>query len=483
MPETAAAARQKPRARRDLTQGPISRTLLLFSLPVLGSSVLQSLNGSINALWVGRLLGEEALTATANATLILLFLLVLLFGVGMAGTILVGQAIGAQDLPRAKKVVGTVAGFFLVISLAIAIGGFIGSEQLVRWMGTPETARPMAEEYLRVIFLSVPILYVFAFLIMAQRGAGDAKTPFFFMSLATFLDIALNPLLITGLGPFPRMGIAGAATAMLLAQGTGMAAMVAWLYWRKADLRLTRSELHYLKPDGALLRTIVFKGLPMGAQSAVNTLSAIMMMTMINAYGTESAAAYAVATQIWYYVQTPAMAIAVSVSAIAAQNVGARQWDRVERSARSGVLINMLLTGSVVALIYVFDPLIVELFLPGRPDAIALAEHINTIAGWSFILFGVTLVLFGVVRSTGAVMAPLVILLISLFGVRIGFAKLLEPSWGQDAIWWSFPVSMAVSASLSFAYYRWGGWRKARMGAPAREVEDAPTALAAGESP
>ena len=99
-----------------------------------------------------------------------------------------------------------------------------------------------------------------------------------------------------------------------MAQGTGMIAMLVWLYWRKADLRLTRGQFHYLRPDAALLRTVIAKGLPMGAQSAVNTSSAIVMMTMINAYGTGPAAAYAVATQIWYYVQIPAMAIAMSVS-------------------------------------------------------------------------------------------------------------------------------------------------------------------------
>ncbi len=458
----------------DLTQGPIARTLLMFSLPVLGSSVLQSLNGSINAIWVGRLLGPEALTATANATLILLLLLGTMFGVGMAATIMVGQAMGAKDLPHAKKVVGTTASFFVGISLVLAIGGFTASEQLMRWMGTPEEARPLAEAYLRVVFLSMPFMCFFAFLVMVQRGAGDARTPFWFMTLATLLDVVLNPLLISGLGPFPRMGIAGSATSMLLSQAIGMTALLVYLYWRKADLRLAGSELHYLKPDVALLRTVVFKGLPMGAQMLVISSSALVMMSMINTYGAETTSAYAVAVQLWTYVQMPAMAIGAAVSAMAAQNVGAGKWDRVEQSAYAGVLINVALTGSLVVLLHLLDPLIVELFLPGRPNTIAIAEHINTIAAWSFVLFGVTFVLFGVVRSTGAVMPPLVVLFISLFVVRIGFAKLLEPSWGQDAIWWSFPVSMAVSVSLAIAYYRFGGWRTARMGPPAREVEDAP---------
>jgi putative MATE family efflux protein len=450
----------------DLTEGPIARTLLLFSLPVLGSSMLQSLNGSINAIWVGRLLGVDALTATSNTTVILLLLLGVMFGLGMAATILVGQAIGAKDLPRAKRIVGTGTVFFLAISLAMAVVGFATSEQLLSWMGTPDEARFLAEDYLRVVFLSMPFLYFFTFLVMVQRGAGDAKTPFYFMTFATLLDIALNPILITGVGPFPRMGIAGSATSLLLSQGLGMTAMLAYIYLRKADLRITRGELHYLRPSGALMRTIVFKGLPMGAQMLVISSSGLVMMSLINAYGSETAAAYGVALQLWTYVQMPAMAIGAAASAMAAQNVGAGKWDRVERSALSGVLINVVLTGSLVALLYLADPFLVSLFLPNQPNAIAIAEHINNIAGASFILFGVTFVLFGVVRATGAVTPPLVILLISLFGVRIGFATSLEPSWGQDAIWWSFPISMAVSLTLALAYYRWGGWRTARMAAP-----------------
>jgi putative MATE family efflux protein len=473
MPEPAAAEERKPHARMDLTQGPIARTLLVFSLPVLGTSVLQSLNGSINTIWVGRLLGPEALTATINATIILLFLLGVMFGVGMASTILVGQAIGAKDLKRAKQAVGTGASFFVLASIALAIGGFAAAEHILSWMGTPPESRALSEEYLRIIFLSMPFMCFFAFMVMVQRGAGDARTPFLFTTLATILDLAFNPLLISGIGPFPQLGIAGAGMSLLLSQAIGATAMLAYLYWRKADLTLTGAELRYLKPDGALLRAMVFKGLPMGAQMLVISLSAIVMMSMINAYGAETAAAYGVAFQLWTYVQMPAMAIGAAVSSMAAQSVGARKWDRVEHTAQSGILINVLLTGSLVVLLYLLDPYIVGVFLPGQTGAIALAEHINSIAGWSFILFGVTFVLFGVVRSTGAVTAPLIILAISLFGVRIAFATLLQPVWGQDAIWWSFPVSMAVSASLALAYYRWGGWRKARMAPPVREA-DAP---------
>src|SRR5262249_17891705 len=197
-----------------------------------------------------------------------------------------------------------------------------------------------------------PFMYFFAFMVMAQRGAGDAKTPFLFMTLATLLDLTFNPLLIAGIGPFPRLGIEGAATSLLLSQGIGMSAMLAYLYWRKADLRLTRSDLHYLKPDRALLWTTVIKGLPMGAQMLVISSSGLVLMSMINAHGVATAAAYAVATQIWIYVQMPAMAISAGVSSMVAQNVGAKKWDRVERSAHAGILISVALTAASLALIY-----------------------------------------------------------------------------------------------------------------------------------
>lgn len=345
----------------------------------------------------------------------------------------------------------------------LAIAGFAASEGILVLMGTPAESRALAEDYLRMVFLSTPFMCFFAFMVMAQRGAGDARTPFYFTTLATILDLIFNPLLISGIGPFPRLGIAGSGLSLLLSQAIGMSAMLAYLYWRKSELALAGSELRFLRPNAELLRTMVGKGLPMGAQMLVISLSAIVMMSMINAYGAETAAAYGVAYQLWTYVQMPAMAIGAAASAMAAQSVGAQKWERVEHTAIAGIAINVLLTGSLVALLYLADPYVARLFLPGQPNAVAAAEHINTIAGWSFILFGVTFVLFGVVRSTGAVTPPLIILVVSLIGVRIGVAQMLEPFWGQDAIWWSFPISMAVSATLALAYYRWGGWRKARM--------------------
>jgi len=143
------ASTTEPPAKPGLTEGAVGKTLLVFSLPILGSNVLQSLNGSVNSIWVGRYLGSAALTATSNANTIMFFLIGMVFGVGMAASILVGQSIGAQDTDHAKRVAGTSASFFVLVSILISIAGFLLSPQLLHWMRTPADALPFAVAYLR----------------------------------------------------------------------------------------------------------------------------------------------------------------------------------------------------------------------------------------------------------------------------------------------------------------------------------------------
>lgn len=446
-----------------LTEGPIASTLLMFSLPILGANVLQSLNASINAIWIGHFLGEAALTAVSNANLILFFLLGVVFGISMANTILVGQAVGAKDIAQAKRVVGTSAGFFVVLSMTVAILGYVFTAKILDAMGTPADAQPFAIAYLHVIFIALPSMYFYSFLMMTLRGAGDSHTPFYFMLMSVALDIALNPLLIFGLGPIPALGIAGSALATLIAQTAALLGLIAYLYRRKHFLGLYRGELRYLKPDLTLLRALVVKGLPMGLQMVVISSSALVMISLVNAYGSQTTAAYGAASQLWTYIQMPSLAVGAAVSSMAAQNVGAQRWDRISRITVVGVSYNFLLTGALVAVVYLFNRGALGIFLPGDGVAIGIAQHLNAIVVWSFLFFGLSFVLFGVVRATGAVMPPLIILAVALWFVRVPFAWLLRDHLGADAVWWSFPLGSLVAVALAAAYYRWGDWRHASM--------------------
>ena len=453
----------KTKQTRSLTEGPIGTSLLMFALPILAGNIAQSLNGSVNAIWVGKFLGEAALTATANAINIMFFLIGSVFGIGMAATILIGQSIGAKDLPQARRVMGTSATFFISLSAVIAVLGWFLSHRLLLAMGTPAESLPMADAYLKVIFLAMPLLYAFAFITAALRGAGDARTPFRFLLLAVLMDIAFNPLLIFGVGPFPELGIAGAAWATFFSQGLALAGLMLYLRNKRHMLWLGRKDIGLLKIDTVILKALVVKGVPMGLQMILISLAMIMMISMVNGYGVETASAYGAAMQLWTYVQMPAMAIGAACSTMAAQNVGAGLWPRVEATARTGVLFNFLLTGALIAPIILFDRSTLALFLPAASEALEIGRHLNHIAVWSFLFFGVNFVLSGVVRSTGAVLPPLLILAIGMWGIRVPFALWLQPRFGADAIWWSFPISALCSMLMIMAYYRWGNWRNASI--------------------
>ncbi|MEA9709703.1 MATE family efflux transporter [Xanthomonas campestris] len=446
-----------------LTEGPIGKNLLLFALPILAGNIAQSLNGSINAIWIGRYLGEAALTAAANANSIMFFLIGSVFGIGMAATILIGQAMGARDIAQARKVMGTSATFFGGLSALIAVAGWWLAPHLLAAMGTPPASLALAEDYLRVIFVAMPTIYLFAFLSAALRGTGDARTPFRFLLLSVVLDIVFNPLLIFGVGPFPQLGIAGAAWATVLAQSVALMGLLLYLRSRGHVLWLGRRDLGLFRIDAAILRALVGKGVPMGLQMVLISLAMIAMLTLVNGFGTDTAAAYGAALQLWNYVQMPAMALGAACSTMAAQNVGAGLWARVDATARTGVAANFLMTGLLITPLILFDRWTLALFLPSDSPALEIARHLNHISIWSFLLFGVTFVVSGVVRATGAVIPPLLILAFALWGVRVPLANLLLPHLGADAVWWSFPISSACSMLLSLAYYRWGGWRKARM--------------------
>jgi putative MATE family efflux protein len=274
------------------------------------------------------------------------------------------------------------------------------------------------------------------------------------------------------------MGIAGSATATLIAQVASLAAMLRHIYRRGNPLTLRRGELRLLRPDPGILRTLVVKGVPMGLQMIVLSSSMVMLFAVVNPFGSATAAAFAAAMQLWNYVQMPALALSGAVSSMAAQNIGAGLWERVRQIARTGVGFNFLMTGIPVVLLYLLNHHAVGLFLPANSPSLDIAVHLNQIILWSFVMFGVSMVLSGVVRAAGAVIAPLLFLFVSLWVIRVPLSFWAAEHYGSDGIWWSFALSAFLSMMMTVAYYLHGGWKRARM---TRSAAPVPAAVTGGE--
>lgn len=465
-----------PAHQRDLTVGPVARTLFLFALPSLGVNILQSLNNSVNSIWIGQFLGEEALAASANAGLIMFLMFSALFGFSMATTILIGQNMGRRDVESVRRVMGTATGVFFVSGAVIAVFGWIFAPNLLRLMATPEGAYPLALAYLRVMFLSMPTSFVMVLISSSLRGVGDSVTPFWNTVLNVGLDIVLNPVFILGFGPVPAMGIAGSALATLIASIISLALLIRKVYAKDLTIRLRGAELKWIRPDARFLKPIARMGLPMGLSMIIMSGSAVVMIGLVNREGVDTTAAFGVMNQLWSYVQMPAVAVGSAVSAMVAQNIGANNWARVDRAVWSGIVINLIMSGILVLLTTVFATPLLGLFLPEGSPAIAIAIHINHVIGWSFILMGISVVVTFAVRANGAVLAPLLILIFSAIVVRFSVGYGLHDRFGADAIWGAFIATSIVSCLLSISYYLHGSWRKAKAMSFAPPTETAPAA-------
>ncbi len=446
----------------DLTQGPILKTLIAFSIPMLIGNVIQTLNGSINAIWVGRLLGEDALAATTNANGVMFLLFAGVFGLGMATTVRVGQHFGARNIAAARRTFGSGLGFCVIFAAVIGMAGWLVAPALLRALATPPGSFDLALTYLRVVFVTMPFGTLSMMLGMGLRGGGETRAPLHAMMLTVILDIAFNPVLIRGLGPIPAMGVAGSAISSGLANLAGVLLLVNSIYRQDLPLRLRGSELGFMLPSRAELSYIVLKGLPMSGGMLLVSSAMLVMVGLVNREGVDATAAYGASMQLWNYLQMPAFAISSAVSAMVAQNIGAGQHERVSEITRAGMWTNLALSGVLAALIVLFAHPLLALFLGGNSPALPIARHIQYICTWSYIIMGASMILGGTMRAYGVVILPTIIQAVALYPVRLGFYFGTYGALEQDALWWSFPVASSVSALLTGLVYFRGSWRHRR---------------------
>lgn len=446
-------------------EGPITPTLLRFALPLLATNLLHAVASTWAAVWVGQVLGAHALPAVATASVLLFMLMGAVMGMGTAAGVAIGQSLGAGDLGAVKRVAGCALAFVVGFSLVVAAAGWALAPLLIDALGTPPEARGHAVVHLRFTCLSMPAIFSYLVLVMLLRGSGDARTPFRFTLVWIGLSLLLVPALLTGLGGLlPGMGIAGVGVANLLAAATALAALLAHVYRRRLPIALRGEDLRHLRPERALLGLLLRRGVPVALESVVTQGAYFVLLGLVNRHGAATAAAYSGAAQLWNFVQTPGIALAASMSAMAAMNIGAGHWPRVERIALRGCTTSLAVSACAVLLIYAlgaaFDDLPLRLFITSDAEVLAQARRIHFITLWGWVALSVTMGLFAVVRANGAMLAPMLIFLVTMWAFRVPFAVGLAPWLGDAAIWWSFPFGSISSALIAWAYYRWGAWRR-----------------------
>ncbi len=437
---------------------PLWQRFLLFLVPLMVSNILQSLSGTINNIYVGQLLGVEALAAVSIFFPIMIFMISFLVGLASGASILIGQAWGARNLEKIRQVNGTTLAATLIGGIVVAILGAVFARQLMQLLGAPENILELATGYARIMFIGMPGFFIFMIITSMLRGVGDTVTPLIALSLSIVGGIVVTPGLILGWFGLPPLGVAAAAIAFIIGFMVVLVFLFFYLNWRKSPLAPDAALLRRLKIDLRLLRTILKLGIPAGVAMVVSSIAAIVIVGIVNRFGSDATAAYGAVNQVMSYVQFPAMSIGIASAIFAAQAIGARQMAEVERITRTGLAVNLVVTGGFVLLAYLFSEHLVRLFITSE-EVIDLTETLLHIVLWSVVMSGFAQVFSAVMRASGDVLLPMLLSLVAIIGVELPGALILSQMIGLEGVWIAYALSFCTMLVLQAAYYL-GFWRK-----------------------
>ncbi|KAA8738733.1 MATE family efflux transporter [Pseudomonas koreensis] len=432
---------------------PLWQTYLLFLAPMVLSNFLQSMSGTVNSIYIGQMLGTQALAAVSGMFPVIFFFIALVIGLGAGAGVLIGQAWGAREAHMVKAIAGATLLLGVLIGLLAAVLGSVFARQALQGLGTPADVLDDAVAYAHVMMWILPSMLVFVLFTQLLRGVSDTVSPLLALIVSTSVGLALTPALIRGWFGLPQLGIQSAAFAGL----AGNLSAMTWLAWRliRKDHPLApdREFFAALRLDAAILGKVLRIGLPTGVQMIVLSLSELVILALVNQHGSQATAAYGAVTQIVNYVQFPALSIAITASILGAQAIGAGQLQRLAAILRTGLLINVCLTGGLIVLGYLLSHWLLGLFLT-EDSTRAMAEHLLHIMLWSLLVFGFQAIIGGIMRASGTVLVPVIIAIVCVVGVQLPAAYWLDGQYGLQGVWMAFPVAYLGMLVLQTLYYK-----------------------------
>lgn len=443
----------------DFTRGPIGRALGLLAIPMMLEMSMESVFAVVDIAFVARL-GTDAIAAVGITEALITVLYAVAVGLGMGVTAMVSRRIGAGERDAAANVTGQAIWIGAAMSLLIGIPGAASGAELLRVMGaTPDVVDTGAGFAAVSLGSSATILYLFI-LNAAFRGAGDAAVALRSLWVANGLNLVLDPCLIFGLGPFPEMGVTGAAIATTIGRGIGVAYQLWYLLDGRGRLEFHLRNLRFNPPMSARMLVISIGGV---GQFLISTSSWIAVMRIVALYGSTPVAAYTIALRILEFVFLPAWGLGNAAATLVGQNLGAGSPDRAEASARLATRCNLVFMTAVGACVFAFAPGIGGLF-SADPEVVRLGTHCLRILGAGFPLYAIGMIVIQALNGAGDTWTPTIANLVSFWVVQIPLAYWLAAGLGlgPDGVFLAIVLSESLMTALAVAVFRSGRWKRRR---------------------
>ena len=434
---------------RDLTQGPVTRSMLLFAIPMILGDLLQQCYNIADTLIVGQFLGRDALAAVGSSFTLMTFLTSIILGLCMGSGALFSIRFGQRDEPALRG--DLCASFFFIafVTALLNILAFVCLDALRTFLRVPTEVWGDMREYLFVIFMGIPAVFLYNYFASFLRAIGNSVIPLAFLAVSAVLNIALDLWFVIGL----NRDVAGAAEATVIAQYLSGVGIAVYTLMRFPQVR-SIWELRRLRR--ARIRGIISFSTLTCVQQSVMNLGILMVQGLVNSFGPIVMAAFAAAVKIDAFAYMPVQDFGNAFSTFIAQNYGAKESERIRAGLKSAVCISMAFCVVISALVFVFARPLMAIFVDaGETEVILEGVRYLRIEGAFYCGIGCLFLLYGLYRALGRPGMSVVLTVVSL-GTRVALAYLLSaiPAIGVIGIWWSVPIGWALADLTGLFYYK-----------------------------
>ena len=435
--------------KKDLTQGNVTKSILLFAAPMILGNLLQQCYNIVDMLIVGRALGAGALAAVGAAYTLMAFLTSVLIGMCMGSGTVFSFYFGKGDDRRMKE--GMTASFLFITAVTIAMNilVFAAIDPILRMLKIPADIHEMMREYVWIIFWGIFFIFLYNYFAFALRAVGNSVIPLWFLGISSVANIVLDVVLVMGI----HMGVAGAAWATVLSQIIAGAGIGFYTWIKEPLLRFPMGVRSFMESRKSLPEIVHFS-LAASIQQSVMNFGILMIQGLVNSFGTAVMAAFAAAVKIDSFAYMPAQEFANAFSIFISQNRGAGKQDRVDQGVRSSVKMSMLFCIVVSVFVVLMAKYLMMIFIqPTETDIIQIGIGYLRIEGTFYCGIGLLFLWYGYYRAIGQPEMSVVLTVISL-GTRVLLAYTLAPveGIGVYGIWWAIPIGWFLADVTGYVY-------------------------------
>ncbi len=443
-----------------LTEGSTLLAVGRLAAPMLIGAVLQNIQSLIDLFWVGSL-GSGTVASVAMAGTILMVLFPMLMGISTGTVALVARAIGAGRPEEASHAAGQSLMLALVLGGISAVAGWYLSDPLFRVLRAEPEVALGGGIFLRISLAGSFTMFVLFIGNAALQGAGDSVTPMLIMAISNVLNIILEPIFIFGLGPWPGMGIRGAALATVLAQAAAAGVAVYVLFSGRVRLHI---RWRHWKPDLPLAWRILRIGLPGSGQMLSRSLMGAVLMGIVAGCGTAAVAAYGIGLRVHMIILMPAFALSGAAATMMGQNLGAHQPDRARHAAWLSAWLGMGFMAAAALVLVTAAPALVGVF-NAEPEVVQVGVKYLWIVSPFYLFAALAIILGRALSGAGDSLAPMICTVVVLWGLQVPLAMAFSRLWQPptNGIWWAIVIAMIVHGLMITAWFETGRWRRQRV--------------------